>query len=217
MDTENTFRPDRLAQIASRFGLNPDKVLKNVIVTRCFTTDMMMEALGSLMMHSYPSSSLALLMFVLLINTNISVLFTLLPDLVAGLLHQERPLFKLLIVDSVMALFRVDYSGRGELSERQQKLAQFLAKLQKLAEEYNVSVFMTNQMSANPAASVPGAPTMIPVGGHILAHASQTRIFLRKGSGVNRSAKIWDSPEMPEAECKYSITTGGVDDTADAD
>ncbi|KIJ66329.1 hypothetical protein HYDPIDRAFT_109330 [Hydnomerulius pinastri MD-312] len=32
--------------------------------------------------------------------------------------------FRLLIVDSIMALFRVDYSGRGELSERQQKLAQ---------------------------------------------------------------------------------------------
>lgn len=28
--------------------------------------------------------------------------------------------YKLLIVDSVMALFRSDFSGRGELSERQQ-------------------------------------------------------------------------------------------------
>ena len=26
------------------------------------------------------------------------------------------------IVDSIMALFRVDFSGRGELSERQQKV-----------------------------------------------------------------------------------------------
>jgi meiotic recombination protein DMC1 len=26
------------------------------------------------------------------------------------------------IIDSIMALFRVDYSGRGELSERQQKV-----------------------------------------------------------------------------------------------
>jgi len=30
--------------------------------------------------------------------------------------------FVLQIVDSIMALFRVDYSGRGELSERQQKV-----------------------------------------------------------------------------------------------
>lgn len=27
------------------------------------------------------------------------------------------------VVDSIMALFRTDFSGRGELSERQQKLA----------------------------------------------------------------------------------------------
>lgn len=135
--------------------------------------------------------------------------------MIAGKLYEDRPQFKLLIVDSVMALFRVDYSGRGELSERQQKLAQFLAKIQKLAEEYNIAVFMTNQMSANPGATMPGAPTMLPVGGHILAHASQTRVFLRKGSGANRVAKIWDSPDMPEAECKYMITPGGIDDSAE--
>ena len=37
-----------------------------------------------------------------------------------------------------MACFRVDYSGRGELSERQQKLGQFLSRLTHMAEEYNV-------------------------------------------------------------------------------
>ena len=72
-------------------------------------------------------------------------------------------------------------------------------------------------MSANPAATMPGAPTMIPVGGHILAHASQTRIFLRKGAANVRVAKIWDSPDMPEAESKYKITLGGIDDAEDND
>ena len=33
-----------------------------------------------------------------------------------------------------MALFRVDFSGRGELADRQQKLAQMLSKLQKISE-----------------------------------------------------------------------------------
>jgi len=33
-----------------------------------------------------------------------------------------------------MALFRVDYSGRGELADRQQKLAQMLSRLQKISE-----------------------------------------------------------------------------------
>lgn len=38
------------------------------------------------------------------------------------------------VIDSIMALFRVDYSGRGELADRQQKLAQMLSKLQKISE-----------------------------------------------------------------------------------
>jgi meiotic recombination protein DMC1 len=51
------------------------------------------------------------------------------------------------IVDSIMALFRVDFSGRGELAERQQQLAQQLSRLTKIAEEYNVAVVITNQVS----------------------------------------------------------------------
>lgn len=54
--------------------------------------------------------------------------------------------YRLLIIDSVMACFRVDYMGRGELSERQQNLGQFLSKLTHLAEEYNIAVLMVSIM-----------------------------------------------------------------------
>ena len=46
--------------------------------------------------------------------------------------YQEPGVFKLLIIDSIISLFRVDFSGRGELADRQQKLAQMLSKVQKL-------------------------------------------------------------------------------------
>ena len=60
----------------------------------------------------------------------------------------------MLVVDSIMALFRVDYSGRGELADRQQHLAQMMSRLQKISEEYNVAVFITNQMTADPGAAL---------------------------------------------------------------
>ena len=41
-----------------------------------------------------------------------------------------------------MALFRTDYSGRGELADRQQALGQFLKRLCGLAEEFNICVLM---------------------------------------------------------------------------
>ena len=42
--------------------------------------------------------------------------------------------YRLLIIDSIMNCFRVDYCGRGELAERQQKLNQFLSRLSHIAE-----------------------------------------------------------------------------------
>lgn len=88
--------------------------------------------------------------------------------------------FRLLVIDSIMACFRVDYCGRGELADRQQKLNQMMSKLTHMAEEFNVAVFMTNQVQSDPGASAlfAGADGRKPVGGHILAHASQTRILL---------------------------------------
>jgi DNA repair protein RAD51 len=37
-----------------------------------------------------------------------------------------------------------------------------------------------------------------PIGGHIMAHASTTRLYLKKGKGETRVMKIYDSPNLPE-------------------
>ncbi|KAF8349683.1 Rad51-domain-containing protein [Amanita rubescens] len=116
--------------------------------------------------------------------------------------------FKLLIVDSIMALFRVDYSGRGELSERQQKM---LSKLTKLSEEYNIAILLTNQVQSDPGATMTfvAGGALKPIGGHILSHASATRMFLRKGRAEERVAKLVDSPDRPESEASYKLDEGG--------
>jgi len=62
----------------------------------------------------------------------------------------EQP-FRLLVVDSVMAPFRVDYQGRGELSERQQKVGAIMSRLNKIGNEFNVAVVVTNQVMADPS------------------------------------------------------------------
>ncbi|CAK9160658.1 unnamed protein product [Ilex paraguariensis] len=112
------------------------------------------------------------------------------------------------IVDSVIALFRVDFSGRGELAERQQKLAQMLSRIIKIAEEFNVAVYMTNQANdykliaviADPGGGVFVTDPKKPAGGHVLAHASTIRLMFRKGKGEQRVCKVFDAPNLPEAE-----------------
>jgi DNA repair protein RadA len=39
IDTENTFRPERIKQFAEGFGLDPEQVLENIKVARAFNSD----------------------------------------------------------------------------------------------------------------------------------------------------------------------------------
>ncbi|KAL4215951.1 putative meiotic recombination protein DMC1 [Rhizopus microsporus] len=181
IDTEGTFRPDRISAIADRYGVDPDIVLDNIVVARVWNSDQQMELISELAAH----------------------------------FAEQRGTYRLLVIDSIISLFRCDYSGRGELADRQQKLNQMLNRLQKISEEYNIAVFMTNQVSSDPG----GGMTFVadpkkPVGGHVLAHASSTRIYLRKGRGEERVAKLFDSPDMPESEAKYAINSGGIVDAS---
>lgn len=124
--------------------------------------------------------------------------------------------FALLIVDSATALYRTDFSGRGELSARQMHLAKFLRNLQRLADEFGVAVVITNQVVAQvDGGAFMGGDTKKPIGGHIIAHASTTRLALRKGRGESRILKVIDSPMIAEGEACFAITEDGVDDYKD--
>eukprot|EP00287_Rhodomonas_sp_CCMP768_P001973 CAMPEP_0196729816 /NCGR_PEP_ID=MMETSP1091-20130531/10068_1 /TAXON_ID=302021 /ORGANISM="Rhodomonas sp., Strain CCMP768" /LENGTH=129 /DNA_ID=CAMNT_0042072735 /DNA_START=6114 /DNA_END=6503 /DNA_ORIENTATION=- len=124
--------------------------------------------------------------------------------------------FAILIVDSATALYRTDYIGRGELAARQQHMAKFFRELQRLADAFGIAVVVTNQVSAQ----VDGSSSFItdpkkPIGGNVVAHAVQTRLYLRKGKGANRICKIYDSPKLPNAECEFSITEAGIGNALD--
>ena len=120
-------------------------------------------------------------------------------DFVCAKFHEEPGVFKLLIVDSVMALFRVDYSGRGELADRQQTLAQMMSKLQKISEEYNVAVLVTNQMTADPGATMSfQADPKKPIGGNIIAHASTTRYVGQLSSVSVSVSEMFDCQDLSE-------------------
>jgi RecA/RadA recombinase len=48
--------------------------------------------------------------------------------------------------------YRTDFSGRGELADRQQKLNQHLTTLKNHAKEFNFAVVIVNQVMADPGA-----------------------------------------------------------------
>ncbi|KAJ0400150.1 hypothetical protein P43SY_007169 [Pythium insidiosum] len=176
IDTEGTFRPQRLVAIAERYGLDGDSVLDNVAFARAYNSEHQMQ---------------------LLIQAS-------------AMMAESR--YALVIVDSATALYRTDFSGRGELAARQQELAKFLRALTRMADEFGVAVVITNQMTANPDSGMFAKDPLQPIGGNIMAHASHTRLRLKKGRGENRIMKVVDSPILPEAEAVYSITEQGIMD-----
>lgn len=93
IDTENTFRPERIKSIAKRYELDPEEVLDNIMVGRAHTVD------------------------------GLSTLLT------QAAIAMVEDTYALLIIDSIMHPFRVDYSGRGELADRQQTMGRMLSKI----------------------------------------------------------------------------------------
>eukprot|EP01112_Ceratiomyxa_fruticulosa_P020161 TRINITY_DN679_c0_g1_i1.p1 TRINITY_DN679_c0_g1~~TRINITY_DN679_c0_g1_i1.p1 ORF type:complete len:354 (+),score=83.45 TRINITY_DN679_c0_g1_i1:395-1456(+) len=177
IDTEGTFRPERLLAIAERYGLSGEDVLDNVAYARAHNSEHQSQ---------------------LLIQAS-------------AMMSESR--FALLVVDSATALYRTDFSGRGELSERQRHLARFLRQLQGLADEFGIAVVITNQVvSQVDGGAMFQADPKKPIGGNIIAHASTTRLSLRKGRGETRICKIYDSPCLPESEATFAINSDGIGD-----
>ncbi len=175
IDTEGTFRPARIKQIAESLGANPEKVLKNIFVARAFNSD-----------HQI-----------------------LLLEKVSEMIKNGEPI-KLMIIDSLTAHFRAEYSGRGQLADRQQKLNKYMHNLMRIAETHNLAVYVTNQVMTNPAMMF-GDPTTA-IGGNIVGHASTYRLYLRRGKKGSRVAKLIDSPNLPENECIFWVGEKGVND-----
>ena len=174
IDTEATFRPDRIVQLAEAQGMDPQQVLKNIHIARAKNTDhqiILAERSGELI---------------------------------------EKHNIKLVVVDSLTSQFRSEYLGRGALGERQQKLNKHVHMLQKLAEKYNLAVYVTNQVMDNPGILF-GDPTT-PIGGHILAHSSTYRLYVRKSKEDKRIARLVDSPNLPEGEAVFRVTPKGLTD-----
>jgi len=180
IDTENTFRTERIVQMAQHLGLNPEEVVKNIIFAEAYTSDHQMFLVDN-----------------------------------ADEIVKENGI-RLIIVDSLTSHFRSEYLGREMLAERQQKLNKHLHKLIRLGRAFNAVAVVTNQVMAKP--DVFFGDSVHPVGGHIVAHTSHTRIYLRKSArGPVRIARLVSSPYLPEGERIFKITGNGIEDVTEED
>ncbi|MHA2088239.1 MAG: DNA repair and recombination protein RadA [Promethearchaeota archaeon] len=175
IDTEGTFRPERIIQMASAIDVDYNEILKKITVGRAYNSD-----------HQ-----------ILLVRE-------------APRIIEEKEI-KLVVVDSLIGHFRSEYVGRGTLASRQQTLNSHIHDMLRLSEVYDeLAVVFTNQVSSRPDVFY-GNP-ITHTGGHIVAHGATIRIFLRKGKGEQRVAKVVDAPNIPESDTVFTITEDGIKD-----
>ena len=174
IDTEDTFRPERIAQMAESVGIKPEDALNRIHVARAYNSAHQMLLVDEIKRMS----------------KNIDL--------------------KLVIVDSLRSHFRAEYIGRGMLAPRQQKLNRHMKELKQIADVQNALVLVTNQVMSKPDAMW-GDPTKA-IGGHIVGHASTFRLYLRKSKGGRRIARLIDSPNLPEGEAVFTVTSEGLRD-----
>ncbi len=118
---------------------------------------------------------------------------------------------KLVMVDSIIALHRAEFTGRGTLAERQQRLDIILHQLSKLAEVHNIAVLVTNQVQFQPDDFSAGRIGLCATGGNVMGHSTTYRILLRK-AGKARIAIMVDSPYHMYDQTRFSITEAHVQD-----
>jgi DNA repair protein RadA len=180
IDTENTFRTERIFQMSQNLGLDPEEVIKKIIFAEAYTSDHQMFLLEN-----------------------------------ADKVIKENGV-RLIIVDSLTSHFRSEYLGREMLAERQQKLNKHMHRLIRLARGFNAAAVATNQVMSKPDVFFGNA--IHPVGGHIVAHTSHTRVFLRKSvRGPVRIARLVSSPYLPEGEGIFRISEKGIEDVTETE
>jgi len=118
---------------------------------------------------------------------------------------------KLIIIDSVISLFRAEYIGREMLSERQQMLANHLGDLKTFARKNDIVVVVTNQAQDDPSGFAFG-DAFKPTGGNVVNHNTNYSIMLKKALATKRIAKLVKSPDLENGETMFFVLGKGICD-----
>jgi len=176
-DTSNSFRPERIVQMADELDLDRNEILENIHVARAFSTNHQISLIKE-MLKIIPTLNI-----------------------------------KLLVIDNIITHFLTEYNERDK--NLRDTIREHLRDLQRLVDVFpNLIIVYTNQVGINLDVFYDKlkAFTLIALGGNAIAHASTTRVYLRKGKGEQRIAKLIHSPSLPEGEAGFSITDGGIQD-----
>ena len=79
----------------------------------------------------------------------------------------------------------------------------------------NIACLSIIVVTADPGGMSFAKDSTKPIGGNIIAHASTTRLRMRKARGENRICTVFDSPSLPESDAQFALGASGICDCAE--
>jgi len=116
-----------------------------------------------------------------------------------------------MIIDSIIAHFRAEYSDLNNLGDRQDRLGEMLKELQGIASGYDVAVFYSNQAYDDPGEHF-GDSTKA-TGGNVLTHNSSYRLYSQDRQSKGWAVELVDSPYLPQEVRRFDVDDTGIIDT----
>ncbi|KAG6547162.1 hypothetical protein Mapa_011414 [Marchantia paleacea] len=150
------------------------------------------------------------------------------------LIHPFLLPVKVIVIDSIAALFRSDFDNTAdEMKVRVSLYFQVAAKLKKYAEEFNLAVVVTNQVTDSFEPEMPLSKSLfgmsrtqdsevLVTSGRRVApalalswtHCINSRLFLSRSYGngdlVRRSMQVVFAPHLPTESCDFEVNSEGV-------
>jgi len=129
----------------------------------------------------------------------------------------------IICIDSISAVFRRYYQGRGRLSERSEEQARHIGMLQKLSSKYNLAVVYTGQVYGNPDGVMQGISKRkfgidkTIYGGDYFLHSATYKLSLDHVKGGQSTKDIWEAyvfgaPNLPRRSARFVLCKEGVRD-----
>ncbi len=205
MDTENSFRPDRVLEMIYEKGLVETKEQTPAEIKKGVSKEPAND-------EEFEKALKFLDNITILKPSGVGHQMMIgeeLGSIIEGEEGQDKA--KMLVVDSIMSNLRLEYVGRANLSDRQVALSPHIKHLSRTAEIYNIVVLITNQVLLDPGAGSYEDATKA-IGGMTLAHTSTHRIYLKRvGSKGKIVAILVDSPNNAKTEGILMLTRKGIE------
>ena len=211
IDTENTFRPERIVSILSGKKMIPSSIptklqkkltdnkilLKEELKELQDAKDAMEKDSGDFLDHIIVQKA-----------SDATQQMALIQNAVASIYPMN---IKLVVIDSGTALFRNAYLGRGNMKTRIDLMNEMVTDCKALAENCHVPVIFVNQIYNAPEEQY-GLDPDKPYGGHIIGHSIPYFLKVMKSGATHRKMRVVKSPKDDQSDCKFDIVAGGIAD-----